>query len=202
MATTQLTTSDGHRLAADVVVPDGATTAVVVCHPHPQYGGNRFNPVVDAVYTRAIHAGLATIRFDFRTDRSSGGGGGGGGGGAEPLDVIAALDEIGTLAPGPYAVVGYSFGAAIALLTDDDRIAALAAIAPPLAMTTPSPPRVPTLVLAPRHDQFTNVDAASGIVAGWSTATLEVVESADHFLSGQTHAVADRVVSWITTTLA
>jgi alpha/beta superfamily hydrolase len=194
VATTQLTTSDGHRLAADVAVPDGATRAVVVCHPHPQYGGNRFNPVVEAVYTRAIDVGLAAIRFDFRADH--------GGGAAEPLDVIAALDEIGEHAPGPFAVAGYSFGAAIALLTDDDRISAIAAIAPPLAMmTTLPPPHAATLVLAPRHDQFTSVDAATGIVAGWPAATLEVVESADHFLTGRTGAVADRVVSWITTTL-
>lgn len=192
MTSAQLTTSDGHVLAADLELPVGdARGGVVVCHPHPLYGGNRFNPVVEAIFRRLPDAGFAALRFDFRADH--------GGGETEPLDVVAALDALADAVGGPLAVAGYSFGAAMALraAADDDRITALALVAPPLARMTAPEPTVPTLVLAPRHDQITLLDDATAIVDGWEHARLRVVESADHFLAGHVDAVGELVVSWL-----
>ena len=193
MATTQrtveLTTSDGHRLAADVAVPDGVAAALVVCHPHPLYGGNRFNPVVGAIFDRAIEAGFAALRFDFRREH--------GGGIAERADVIAAVDELAAVVDGPVFVAGYSFGAAVALTTVDDRIAGLVAVAPPLAMISVSAPTVPALVIAPRHDQITDIETVTETVADWPNAELEILPSADHFLAGHTTPVADLTVTWL-----
>jgi hypothetical protein len=31
---------DGHHLVGDLAVPSSVIAAAVVCHPHPQYGGN------------------------------------------------------------------------------------------------------------------------------------------------------------------
>ena len=195
MDTRQLTTSDGHSLTADLAMPDaGLRGGVVVCHPHPQYGGSRFSIVVEAVFTRATPAGLAALRFDFRGDH--------GGGDDEVLDVVAALDTLADAAPAaPLAVVGYSFGAAVALRTDDARIAACAAIAPPLAMM-PVPPVRPTLVLTPRHDQFSPPDATTPIIESWADTTFEVIESADHFLAAHAGDAADRSIAWLTERLA
>jgi len=192
--TRHLTTSDGHTLTADVAVPDGEVRgAVVVCHPHPRYGGNRFNHVVEAVFSRLPAAGFAALRFDFRRDH--------GDGEAEVLDVVAALDELAAEAPGsPLAVVGYSFGAAVALHTDDQRITACVAVAPPLAMMPVPPPKRRTLVLTPRHDQFSDPDATTPIVAGWTHTTFEVVESADHFLAAHAGQAAERSIAWLATT--
>ena len=197
MATTQrtieLTTADGHTLAADLAVPDDPVASLVICHPHPRYGGNRFNPVVDAIFHRAADSGVAALRFDFRRAHGSGI--------AERADVIAAIDEVSRHADGPTFVAGYSFGAAVALTTTDSRIAGLVAAAPPLAMIEVDPPDVPTLVIAPRHDQITDIDTVTDAVAGWTEATLEVLPSADHFLAGHTIRVADltlgAVTSWI-----
>ena len=191
--TTELTTADGHTLPADLTIPDGATIGVVVCHPHPRFGGNRLHPIVEAVFTAAGRAGFAAIRFDFRADH--------GGGTTETHDVVAALDELARHVPGPLAVVGYSFGAAVAIATPDVRIAALVAIAPPLAMMSAATSHAPTLVLAPRHDQFTDVETVLEAVDDWPDATVEVVESADHFLAGHTSAVADRAIAHLTRTL-
>lgn len=191
----RLTTSDGHTLAGDLELPsDGPPVvgAVVLCHPHPQYGGNRFNTVVTALFERLPAAGFAALRFDFRREF--------GGGVAEQLDLVAALDHLDTveqLAGVPRFVVGYSFGAAVALATPDDRIRAIAAVAPPLAMMPVPEPAVPVLVLTPRHDQFSPPDATEPIVAGWSSTDVDTVESADHFLAGHTADVADRVAGWL-----
>ena len=63
MATTSLRTSDGHTLAADLATAEGEPRgAVVLCHPHPQYGGNRFNNVVDALFRALPPAGFTTLR--------------------------------------------------------------------------------------------------------------------------------------------
>ena len=191
MESIQLGTSDGHVLAADIAVPDGAPLAgVVVCHPHPAYGGDRFNNVVDALFTALPATGFVTLRFDFRS--------GGGDGIAEQIDVVAAIDELAVRSDLPIAVAGYSFGASVALNTADQRIRAIAAIAPPLSMLPAADPGVPTLVLTPRHDQFCPPDAATAVVARWTDYEFDVIESADHFLVGHTAAVAERVAEWLT----
>jgi alpha/beta superfamily hydrolase len=191
----QLTTRDGHTLTGDLALPPPGTSpagAVVVCHPHPQYGGNRFDAVVTALYDALPAAGFAALRFDFRSGFEGGVG--------ERLDVVAALDHLDTvaaLAGVPRAVAGYSFGAVVALTTDDDRIAAVAAIAPPLAVMGATDPGVPTLVLTPRHDQFSPPDATEPLVRAWVDAQHAVVESADHFLAGHALSVAGRVTAWL-----
>jgi alpha/beta superfamily hydrolase len=49
-ASPTLTTSDGVRLGADLVVPAGARAGAVLLHPHPRFGGNRLNAVVAALF--------------------------------------------------------------------------------------------------------------------------------------------------------
>ena len=160
-----------------------------MCHPHPAYGGNRYNNVVDALFTALPAAGFVTLRFDFRS--------GGGDGVAERIDVIAAIDALAMRSDVPIAVAGYSFGASVALNTADQRIGAIAAIAPPLSMLPADDPGLATLVLTPRHDQFCPPDAATAVVAGWADCEFDVIESADHFLAGHTAAVAERVAGWL-----
>ena len=186
MTSVQLTTSDGHVLPADLAVPPpdrDPVGAAVLCHPHPQYGGNRFNAVVAALYEALPSAGYAALRFDFRRQFADGVG--------ERLDVVAAIDHLDAVreVTGVPRFVG----------TDDDRIGKIIAVAPPLAVAPVGAPRVPVLVLSPRHDQFSPPSLTEPIVATWPTADLEVIESADHFLAGHTRDVAERVVAWLAT---
>jgi alpha/beta superfamily hydrolase len=186
----QLTTSDGHVLDADVAEPsDAPRGGVVVCHPHPQYGGNRFNTVVGALFRALPESGFLTLRFDFRS--------GGGDGIAERLDVVAALDALDARVEVPLALTGYSFGAAVALTTEDDRVTAIAALAPPLSMMSVPAPSVPTLVLTPQHDQFSPPDAARAIIETWDDCDFDTIESADHFLTDHTTDVGGRVAAWL-----
>ena len=170
--------------------------AAIICHPHPQYGGNRFNNVVTALFSALPPADVAALRFDFRAEFSGGAG--------ERLDALAAIDDVAAAVPGvPIVALGYSFGAIIALGLDDARVTALGLVAPPLAMTPDvTPPTVPTLVLVPAHDQFSPPSATEPIIADWRSRTsapvdLEVVEMADHFLAGRTAYVAESTTTWI-----
>jgi uncharacterized protein len=190
-----LTTADGQILHGDLLVAPtsatpGPTPVVVVCHPHPQFGGDRLHPVVDAVFRRLNEAGFHSLRFDFR--------GSYGGGVSERLDVISAIDHVADRFSGSRVhVAGYSFGAAVALAVEDCRIASKVAVAPPLG-TMPVPATSgPTLVLVPAHDQFCPPAATAAIVEHWSDVQLEVIEMTDHFLVGRAHAVADTVARWL-----
>ena len=182
-----LSTTDGHRLDADLALPTGAPVGgVVVCHPHPAYGGDRFNTMVAALFEALPAAGFVTLRFDFRA-----------GGGGEHADLQAALDAVAARTGGPLALAGYSFGAAVALATTDRRVTAIAAVAPPLTMMQVPVPTVPALVLTPTHDQFCPPGQAGAIVAGWPTGEFAEIPGCDHFLAGHTAAIAQRVAEWL-----
>lgn len=190
--------SDGATLVGDLAIPELPRLAAIICHPHPRYGGNRFNNVVTAVFDSLPGAGIVTLRFDFRAQFSGGPG--------ERLDAIAAIDELAAAVPDvPIVALGYSFGAMVALGIDDDRVAALGLIAPPLAMTPDTAaPVVPTLVLTPAHDQFSPPAVSAPIVDAWVATSdapieFEVIEMADHSLVGHTAGVAHRIIHWLST---
>jgi len=189
--TVRFRTSDGVEIEGDLAVPAEPRSAAIVCHPHPQYGGNRYNNVVAALFAALPAAGVAALRFDFRPQFSGGPG--------ERLDAIAALDQLASAVPDvPIVAVGYSFGALVVLGLDDDRVTALGLVAPPLAMAPePRAPRVSTLVLTPAHDQFSPPAATEPTFAGWTDCEHRVIEMADHSLVGHTAAVADLVTAWL-----
>jgi uncharacterized protein len=186
-----LTAPDGTVLAGDLARPAEPRAAAVLCHPHPAYGGDRHNIVVDALFRALPAAGIAALRFDFR-----------GAGGGEQDDVLAALDWLAAEVPGvPLWLVGYSFGADVALGVDDPRAAGWVAVAPPLRFGgTPMPARGdprPALVLVPEHDAYSPPERTLAATAGWPAVTVEVVPMADHFLAGAAASVAATVAAWL-----
>lgn len=182
---------DGTALAGDLARPAEPRAGAVLCHPHPAYGGDRHNIVVDALFRALPAAGIAALRFDFRS-----------GGGGEQDDVLVALDRLAAEVPGvPLWLVGYSFGADVALGVDDPRAAGWVAVAPPLRFGgTPAPARGdsrPALVLVPEHDAYSPPERTRAATAAWPAATVEVVPMADHFLAGAAGKVAATVTSWL-----
>jgi uncharacterized protein len=186
---------DGFGLVGDLALPAEPVGAAVICHPHPQYGGNRFNNVVSALFDALAVAGIAALRFDFRSPFTGGDG--------ERLDALGALDTLATDVPGvPLVAIGYSFGAMVALGLRDARVSSLVLVAAPLAMAPDiAAPTVRTLVLTPAHDQFSPPSATGPIVAGWTSAPVDhrTIEMADHSLAGRTATVADAVAAWLRT---
>src|SRR5206468_3182423 len=79
-------------LESRLAVPAGAPAGIVICHPHPLYGGDMDNPVVVRVQEVCAELGLATLRFNFRG--VGGSSGTHGGGLAEQEDARGALDAL------------------------------------------------------------------------------------------------------------
>jgi alpha/beta superfamily hydrolase len=110
---------------------------VILCHPHPQYGGNMHNTVIATGVRTASEEGFATLRFNFRGVGESGGSYGEGI--EERQDVRAAIDYVYSMAKNndlPIVVLGYSFGAwaSLPVAVEDRRVKGMVAIAPPLEM--------------------------------------------------------------------
>ena len=190
-----ITTDDGETLEAESAGPGDAHTAVVMCHPHPAYGGDMRVPVLNELMAGLSSAGHGVLRFNFRSaGRSTGTHDGGG---AERLDVEAAVATArAQWAGADLVLLGYSFGADVSLAAPVDPSKRVL-IAPPLRFGDVAPPACPTLLLVPEHDQFSPPDRARKVTAGWPDVTVEVLAGADHFLSGAIGPITRRTVDWL-----
>jgi hypothetical protein len=172
----------------------GTTGGVaVLCHPHPLSGGDLHNNVVVASRDALDHAGIGTLRFNFRGAGHSGGAFDGGRG--EAQDLLAAIAYVGASDPPvqEISVVGYSFGAWVALLATRSgaRPAALALISPPvdfLDFRGLALPSCPTLVLAGDQDSFCSLESLRRWLENQPAGCdvrLRVLPGNDHFHAGQ-----------------
>lgn len=196
-----LRTSDGVDLAAELVVPPRPVAVAVLTHPHSLMGGDMHSSVTAALFRSLPRSHVAALRFDFRGAGSSGGVFGEGV--AEADDVRAALDAVPTALAGvPVAVIGYSFGADVALQVLDERICGWLLIAPPLRSVSvesiaAAADQRPKLMAVPEHDQFNPPEQARSHVVDWVNTSLVVVEGGDHFLAGRTQVLTDIAVAFL-----
>ena len=194
----KLHTTDGLALEAEWAEPTPARATVVLCHPHPQYGGTMRSIVISALFEALPSRAVACLRFNFRGVENSEGGYSEGR--DEPLDIAAALDAAAAAGvAGPLVLVGWSFGADMALGVDDPRIAAWVGIAPPLRFRSEAAyaaighdPRPKLLVLA-AHDEFRAPAEIEAATAEWAATRREIVAGASHFFIGR----IDRVVTLV-----
>jgi uncharacterized protein len=184
-----------------MALPASPTAGVVICHPHPLYGGDMENPVVVRIQEVCSALGFATLRFNFRGVGASGGAHGGGVG--EQDDAIAALDTLAkATGSAALAIAGYSFGSRIAALVGnrDRRIAGMALIAPPLAMSDfgfLEDRKIPTLAVAGTRDQYCPPDEFARFTAARPWITTAAIEGADHFFFGKLFPLGEAVAAWV-----
>ncbi len=166
----------------------GSQNIVVVCHPHPQSGGEMRNNVVMAVVQALIEGGISGLAFNFRGVGASEGGYDNGIG--EQDDVRAAIAFAKAL-PGVEHVglAGYSFGAGMAAATVDESVVALALVSAPSGRlggeTRLSSFWRPVLLISGDADHVSSVEAleqVSGVIPGG--CEVVVVPGADHFWWG------------------
>jgi alpha/beta superfamily hydrolase len=123
-------------------IPDGKGpfAAVIICHPHPLYGGMMDNNIVIAVCQALTQTSTACLRFNFRGVGESQGIHDNGAG--EQDDVVAALSYVSSIKEidnKRIGLCGYSFGAGVALdvAVKSKLVNALALISPILPHDSP-----------------------------------------------------------------
>jgi alpha/beta superfamily hydrolase len=199
--TLRLETADGHGLEAELAVASEPRAAMVLCHPHPQYGGTMRSMVIGALFDALPRAGVTCLRFNFRGVGASEGRHDEGRG--ERLDARAALGALGERAPAgaPVVLAGWSFGADVALSVDDPGLAGWLAVAPPLHVHDPTAgvardPRPKLLVLA-AHDEVRSPDEVAALVADWASTEMVVIGGASHFFVGRTDRLVEVVGAFV-----
>lgn len=168
---------------------------IVVCHPHPLFGGNMDSPLVFGICRELAQHGIASMRFNFRAS------------GADAPGMVASATREAAVAfdvirqwdfvnPNRCAIAGHSFGAAAVLraLPDLSAAKAFVLIAPPLSAVRESEiagNTRPKLFVVGNRDKLVDAAELQSAVAGIAgPVRLDVLDGADHNLTGHADDVA------------
>ena len=184
-------------------VPDGngPFPGVVVCHPHPLYGGEMDNNVVLPVCQALGQLSIVTLRFNFRgVGRSEGKFANGVGERDDVAAAISYLSSLETVEKERIGLCGYSFGGAVSLevAPKDERVKALALISPDISTYAPMKQYTkPKLVICGGADQFVSIIALQRLAEEMPPPNdFELVAGADHFWNGFENRAAARVATF------
>ncbi|MCK8603467.1 alpha/beta hydrolase [Desulfoferrobacter suflitae] len=167
---------------------ENPSTAAIVCHPHPLYGGDMDNGVVVAMQKTLRSCGWSTLRFNFRGVGGSSGSYGEGEGEAEDTKGVAAyLSQQGfdTICLG-----GYSFGAWVALKAVGPQLspACTILVSPPvdfLSFANLALPSTPCLITLGDRDDFCRLASLRQWIAQQTVdealIEVELLPRCDHF---------------------
>ena len=199
---------DGLDFEGVVAQPEGqqaALPAVVVCHPHPLYGGSMDTNVVLALTFALAEHGFAAMRFNFRGVGNSQGTHARGE--LEHQEVLAALDFMSAW-PGVtrnrVGLAGYSFGSSVILKSEDlqKRARAIALVSPPLGAlesTALKRSKRPVLIVSGDQDRLVQSKQLGAALESFSNPpTCHIVTGADHFWFGYESRLAPPVVEFFT----
>lgn len=200
-------TADGVTLEGELRAPEGAPRgSAVVCHPHPAHGGSKDHPLLWAIRNELARRGWVVLSFNFRGVMGSEGEHSGGE--KETRDVKAAIDRIREEAEGPTVLVGWSFGANVAVrhAMTDDRVAAVALVGLPIGfdlvpvIDLPGDGELrswdtPVLLVAGDDDAICPVPGMLELAGRIPNADVKVIEGGGHFFRrmerGPAKAIAD-----------
>lgn len=196
-------------LALRIEEPVGADHGVdlVVCHPHPLYGGSLDNKVVHTLARAARDEGVRAVRFNFRGVGASAGQHDHGRG--EVDDLLAVVAALALAAPGRRLLLaGFSFGAfvaasALARLTSPPL--ALLLVAPPVhyaGFDTLPPFGVPVTVFQGSDDDVVEAVAVADWCGQRQPPLAPRLFATGHFFHGALPELKDAAQRWIRHTLA
>ena len=161
---------------------------VVITHPHPQFGGDMYNPVVESIANVYQRQRITTLRFNFRGVGSSQGSYGGGTG--EQADVLAAVRCLRENGQEHIHLAGYSFGAWVNAHLDQAAadIHSMTMVSPPVAFMAfddgLSLPRL-DLVVSGGRDDIAPPGLIRNLMPAWNPqAVFREIQDADHFYFG------------------
>lgn len=168
-----------------VLNKNSSVKGVVVTHPHPLYGGDMDNPVVEEIAGSFFEQGFTTLRFNFRGTGKSGGVFEGGIG--EQDDVRAALAYLKTSGVLDVYLAGYSFGSRInaSVVSSGYDLIDHVMVSPPLGFISfdevLSMPLTGLIVTGANDDIAPPGLVASAIHRWQINPQFQVVEGCDHF---------------------
>jgi len=161
---------------------------VVVTHPHPLYGGDMNNLVVESIVHVYHMKGYSTLKFNFRgVGRSQGTYDNGLG---EQKDVLSALSFLADMGMERIDLAGYSFGAWVNAhaLQKDTLTEQMIMVSPPVgfmdfkSIVTMNPLK---FVVTGNRDDIAPADVIEKMISTWNPdARFEVIDGADHFYGG------------------
>ena len=174
---------------------------VVVTHPHPLYGGDMYNHVVEAVCRAYQERDYTCLRFNFRGMGLSEGEYDNGIG--EQDDVMAALDHLSALGKKEIDLAGYSFGAWVNAqgLDKYHHVKRMIMVSPPVNTMDYSflsyNPRI-KLVISGSHDDIAGTQGIKERIPVWNPeARLKIIDGADHFYGSKTDKLERLIVEFL-----
>ncbi len=178
--------------AIEIVISMEATTVpskiIIVCHPHPVYGGSMDNKVVTTIGRAALGVGFGVVRFNFRGVGQSTGVFDHGHG--ETADLLKVMDWVQQhYCPQTLVLSGFSFGSFVAYQAACVcSVAQLICVAPPVnhfEFSKP-PPDCPWSVVMGTDDEVVPFSEVSQWVhdLGMQDSYLVITESS-HFFHGK-----------------
>jgi len=192
--------TSGLTLEAWLGIVDAPRGGLVLCHPHPLYGGDMDNPVVVRAAEVAREVGVATLRFNFRGAGASSGIHDRGEG--EQDDIRGALTVLRQRVPlAPLALAGYSFGAWVSsrVAAREPGLAGVCLIAPPLTMADiaiPDGADLRLLVVAGTRDPYCPEPDLDRLASRLPQGAVARIEGADHFFFGKLYPLGEAVRGW------
>jgi alpha/beta superfamily hydrolase len=180
--------SEGLQIEGLLCKKDGED-GVVITHPHPLYGGNMHNQVVQTMALAYQEEGFSTLRFNFRGVGNSKGSYGEGKG--EEEDVKSALNYMYEIGNRNIDLAGYSFGSWVNVKISNisTMVNRIIMVSPPVAFLDFSflcqNPKIIAIITGER-DEIAPVERIRETVNVWNPdAVFKVIEGADHYYTGK-----------------
>jgi alpha/beta superfamily hydrolase len=190
MSEKQITFNSGPLKIQGLLEERPGEKGVVVTHPHPLYGGDMHNHVLEAVCQAYREREYSCLRFNFRGVGLSEGEYDNGIG--EQDDVMAALDYLSALGKNEIDLVGYSFGAWVIAQGIDkyDHVKRMIMVSPPVNAMDYSflsySPKI-KLVISGSQDDIAGMQGIKEGLLIWNPkAILRMIDGADHFYGNKT----------------
>ena len=172
---------------------------VVVTHPHPLYGGDMHNTVVETICRAYQAKDYTTLRFNFRGVGASEGQFDNGMG--EQKDVMAAISYLKNQGLTQIDLAGYSFGAWVNAQVGCEDTHNMVMVSPPVAFidfNAVSALPCLKLVITGSQDDIAPPDQIPRMLPEWSaSAEFKIIEGADHFYGGHFNQLASVISSKI-----
>jgi len=196
--------SNSLNLEGCLALPDSPDkrfhAGVLLCHPHPLYGGNMHNNVVVAVSRALTAKGMAALRFNFRgVGHSQGSFAGGIGELDDARSALAFLSNREEIDPDRIGIMGYSFGGMVAFSVgiESALVRAMAGISP---VVTPGLLRDCSKALLVIYGTEDDVVPPATVLPELKNtaipANVEAIAGADHFWHGYEQKAAEKAADF------